>query len=51
MTEDALHHSSRAELVELVLRAESDQAKRDERIQELEEQLRWFKKQLFGRKS
>ncbi len=51
MTEDALHHSSRDELVELVLRAERDQAQRDERIQELEEQLRWFKKQLFGRKS
>ena len=65
MTEDALHHSSRDELVELALRTErdleqatgeleqarSDQSQRDERIQELEEQLRWFKKQLFGRKS
>jgi hypothetical protein len=51
VTEDALLHSSHAELVELVLRAERDQAQRDEHIQELEEQLRWFKKQLFGRKS
>jgi len=38
-------------LVELVLRAEHDQAQSDARIQELEEQLRWFRKQLFGRKS
>ncbi len=58
MTEDALLHSSRDELIGLVLRTErdleqakSDQVQRDARIQELEEQLRWFKKQLFGRKS
>jgi transposase len=58
VTDESLLHSSHDELVELVLRAyrdleqaQSDQAQRDARIQELEEQLRWFKKQLFGRKS
>lgn len=51
-------HASREDLIERVLGAHEDleslraqSAHSDARIEELEQQLRWFKQQLFGRKS
>ena len=44
MTQEEISQASREELIELVLTSEA-------RREELEQQLRWFKKQLFGTKS
>lgn len=44
MTRDSIVHASREDLIDLVLSS-------NERMEELEQQLRWFKQQLFGRKS
>ncbi len=44
MTQEEVSQASREELIELVLTSEA-------RREELEQQLRWFKKQLFGTKS
>jgi transposase len=41
---DALSHSSRDQLIDLVLASQA-------RLEDVEQQLRWFKQQLFGRKS
>lgn len=58
MTRDALSHVPHEHLIDLVLRAQEEaealrahNAQRDARLEELEQQLRWFKQQLFGRKS
>jgi transposase len=58
VTREQLAHASPEQLIELVLRAQQEaaharaqQAQRDARLEELEQQLRWFKQQLFGRKS
>jgi transposase len=44
VTQEEISQASREELIELVLSSEA-------RREELEQQLRWFKKQLFGTKS
>jgi len=44
VTRDSIVHASREDLIDLVLSS-------NERMEELEQQLRWFKQQLFGRKS
>ena len=44
MTRESLVHASREDLIDLVLSS-------NERMEALEQQLRWFKQQLFGRKS
>jgi transposase len=44
MTRDGLNEASRDELIDLVLASHT-------RLEEVEQQLRWFKKQLFGAKS
>jgi len=44
VTRESLVHASREDLIELVLSS-------SERTETLEQQLRWFKQQLFGRKS
>jgi transposase len=44
VTRESLGHASREDLIDLVLSS-------NERMEALEQQLRWFKQQLFGRKS
>ncbi|MFQ5700156.1 MAG: IS66 family transposase [Myxococcota bacterium] len=44
MTREELLHASHATLIDLVVASQ-------ERLEEVEQQLRWFRKQLFGRKS
>ena len=44
MTRDRLNEASRDELIDLVLASHT-------RLEEVEQQLRWFKNQLFGAKS
>ncbi len=58
MTRDGLDQASHEELIELALAAHqsAEQEKErshalDVRLQEVEQQLRWFKTQLFGTKS
>jgi transposase len=58
VTREDLSHVSHEHLIDLVLRAQQEveqvraqDAQRDARLEELEQQLRWFKQQLFGRKS
>ena len=51
VTRGNLDRASRDELIELALEAHRSAEQEKERRLEVEQQLRWFKQQLFGAKS
>lgn len=51
VTREELSRSKRSKLIDLVLDAQRDADREREQRLELEQQLRWFRKQIFGTKS